>query len=58
MKKVTGTTLVLMGSGLLLLALLLDNLSPVFQSILLVASIVMNIVGIVKNIRERRNNQL
>ena len=57
MTKLTGTTLVLMGSGLLLLALLID-LEPVYQGVLLVASIVMNIWGIVKNIRERRNNQL
>lgn len=57
MTKLTGTTLVLMGSGLLLLALLID-LEPVYQAVLLVASIVMNIWGIAKNIRERRNNQL
>jgi uncharacterized membrane protein len=57
MTKLTGTTLVLMGSGLLLLALLID-LEPVYQGVLLAASIVMNIWGIVKNIRERRNNQL
>lgn len=57
MTKLTGTTLVLMGSGLLLLAVLI-GLEPVYQGVLLVASIVMNIWGIVRNIRERRNNQL
>lgn len=57
MKKVSGTTLVFMGSGLLILALVL-KLQPAYQAVLLVGSIVLNLIGIVKNIRDRRKNQL
>lgn len=57
MKDVTGTTLVLMGSGLLLLALVLDSLNPWYQAVLLIASMVMNIWGIVKIIREKQKSK-
>lgn len=57
MKDVTGTTLVLMGSGLLLLALVLDSLNPWYQAVLLIASMVMNIWGIVKIIREKHKSK-
>ncbi len=57
MKDVTGTTLVLMGSGLLLIALVLDSLNPWYQAALLVASMVMNLWGIVKIIREKQKSK-
>ena len=46
----------LMGIGLLPIALLIDNLY--LKSILLVASIVLNIIAIVKNFREKKENKL
>ena len=45
-----------MGTGFLPLALLMDNLY--LKSILLVASIVLNIMAIVKNFKEKRENKL
>lgn len=56
MKKVNSFTLMLMGTGLLPLALLMNNLY--LQALLLVASIVMNIVAVVKNFKEKRQNKL
>ncbi|HEX8562528.1 MAG TPA: hypothetical protein VF676_06060 [Flavobacterium sp.] len=55
MKKVNSITLMLMGTGFLPLALLMDNLY--LKSILLVASIVMNIIAIIKNFKEKRENK-
>jgi len=55
MKKVNSMTLMIMGTGLIPVALLIDNL--LLKSILLVASIVMNIVAVVKNFKEKKNNE-
>lgn len=45
-----------MGSGFIPIALLIDNLY--LKSILLVASIVMNIIAIFKNFKEKKENKL
>lgn len=46
----------IMGTGLIPVALFLDNM--LLKSILLVASIIMNIVAVVKNFKEKKNNEL
>ena len=46
----------IMGSGLLPVALLIDNI--LLKSVLLVASIVLNLVAIVKNFKEKNENKL
>ncbi len=56
MKKVNSITLMLMGTGLLPVALFIDHV--VLSSILLIASIVMNIIAIIKNFKEKRENKL
>ncbi len=45
-----------MGTGLLPVALFIDHV--VLSSILLIASIVMNIIAIIKNFKEKRENKL
>ena len=56
MKKANSITLMLMGTGLIPVALLLDNL--LLKSILLLGSIVLNIVAVVKSFKEKKNNEL
>lgn len=56
MKKPDSIGLMIMGIGLLPVAMLMTNL--VLQGIVLVASIVLNLMAIVKNIREKKKNQL
>ena len=56
MRKVNSITLMLMGSGLIPVALLIDNLF--LKSVLLVASIVLNIIAVIKNFREKKQNKL
>lgn len=46
----------IMGMGLLPVALIMSNL--LLQGIVLVASIILSLMAIVKNIREKKNNQL
>jgi len=55
-KKPDSIALMIMGIGLLPVAMLMSNL--LLQGIVLVASIVLNLVAIVKNIREKKKNQL
>ena len=56
MKKIDSITLMLMGTGLIPVAYFIDNL--ILKSILLVASIIMNIVAVIKNFREKRERKL
>jgi hypothetical protein len=56
MKKLNSISLMIMGSGLLPVAMIIDNLF--LKSILLVASIVLNIIAIVKNFKEKKENKL
>ena len=46
----------IMGSGLLPVAMLMDNLF--LKCLLLLASIVLNIIAIVKNFKEKKENKL
>jgi hypothetical protein len=46
----------LMGTGFLLLALVMNN--DYLQAILLILSIVLNVVAVIKNFREKRENKL
>ena len=46
----------IMGTGLLPVALIIDNLY--LKAILLLGSIVLNIIAIVKNFKEKRENKL
>ncbi len=55
MNNVNSITLVLMGIGLLPVAHFMDNL--LLKYIVLIASIVLNLAAIVKNIKEKRNKQ-
>lgn len=56
MKKTNSITLMLMGSGLIPIALLIDDL--LLKSVFLLASIVLNIIAVVKNFKEKKNNEL
>lgn len=56
MKQLNSISLMIMGTGLLPVAMLMDNL--LLQSALLLASIVLNIIAIVKNFKEKKENQL
>jgi len=56
MKNLNSISLMIMGSGLLPVALLIDNI--LLKSVLLVASIVLNLVAIVKNFKEKNENKL
>ena len=56
MKKANSITLMIMGTGLIPVALFIDNL--LLKSILLGASIVLNVVAVVKNFKEKKNNEL
>jgi hypothetical protein len=46
----------IMGTGLLPVALIIDNLY--LKTILLVGSIVLNIIAIIKNFKEKKENKL
>lgn len=48
-------TLMIMGIGLLPIALYIEN--SIMQAILLIASCVLNLVAIVKSIKEKKHNQ-
>jgi hypothetical protein len=56
MKKVSSISLMIMGTGLLPVALLMDNI--ILKSILLIGSIVLNIAAVVKNFREKKEKNL
>jgi len=56
MKKPDSIALMIMGIGLLPVAMLMSNL--LLQGIVLIASIVLNLMAIVKNIKEKKRNQL
>ena len=45
-----------MGTGLIPIALLIDNL--LLKSVFLLGSIVLNIIAVVKNFKEKKNNEL
>lgn len=55
MQKLNSISLMIMGTGLLPVALIIDNLY--LKGILLIASIVLNIVAIVKNFKEKKENK-
>lgn len=56
MKKISSISLMIMGTGFLLVAFLMENIF--LKSILLIGSIVLNIIAIVKNFKEKKENQL
>lgn len=56
MKKPDSITLMLMGTGLIPVALIMGNI--VLKSILLVASIIMNILAVVRNFREKQKKNM
>ena len=56
MKKADSITLMLMGIGLLPVALVIENLF--LQCILLLASIILNIVAVVRSFKEKKENKL
>jgi hypothetical protein len=56
MKKPNSIGLMIMGIGLLPVAMLMST--PLLQSIVALASIVLSIIAIIKNIREKKRNQL
>ncbi len=56
MKSLNSISLMIMGTGFMLVAFIMDNLW--LKSILLVASIVLNLIAIVRNFREKKKNQL
>jgi hypothetical protein len=56
MKKLNSISLMVMGIGLLPVAYFIENLF--LKCILLVASIVLNIIAIVKSFKEKRENKL
>lgn len=55
MKKLNSHTLMFMGIGLLPVAYIMDNL--LLKSILLLGSIVLNIIAIIKNLKEKNENK-
>ncbi len=55
MKRADSITLMLMGTGLVPVALIIDNL--LLKCIMLVGSIVLNIVAIVRNFKEKNENK-
>ncbi|HLA55892.1 MAG TPA: hypothetical protein VK623_07310 [Flavobacterium sp.] len=56
MKKLNSITLMIMGTGLLPVAYILENVF--LKCVLLLASIILNIIAIVKNFKEKRENKL
>lgn len=55
MKKADSITLMLMGMGLIPVALLMEN--DYLQAILLIASMVLNIVAVYRNFKEKKDNK-
>ena len=56
MKKLSSISLMLMGAGLLPVALLMHSLW--LQAPILLASIVLSLMAIFRNIKEKKENQL
>ncbi len=56
MQKVSSFSMMLMGTGFLILAYFLDNVYV--KTILLVASIVLNILAVIKNFKEKKDKKL
>lgn len=56
MKKPDSIALMIMGIGLMPVAMLMSTL--LLKCIVLVASIVLNIMAIIKNFKEKRENKL
>ena len=56
MKNLNSISLIIMGIGLLPVALIIDNW--ILKSILLIASIVLNITAVIKNFKEKKKNNL
>ncbi|HEX9979674.1 MAG TPA: hypothetical protein VGB50_03820 [Flavobacterium sp.] len=56
MKKLNSVSLVLMGVGLLPVAHIIRN--PFQKSILLIACIILNLIGIAKVLKERKERNL
>ncbi len=56
MQKLNSISLMVMGTGFLLLALIMDNF--ITKSVALVLSIILNIIAIVKNFKEKKENKL
>ena len=55
MNKVNSISLMVMGIGFLILALLLDNVYV--KSVVLLASIVLNVIAIFRNFKEKKENK-
>jgi hypothetical protein len=56
MEKLNSISLLIMGTGFLPLAMIMDNM--VLKCLALLVSIVLNIMAIVRNFREKRENKL
>ena len=55
MKKLSSISLMVMGTGLLPVALVMSNW--ILKSVLLLASIVLNITAVVRNFKEKKENE-
>ncbi|WP_290839675.1 hypothetical protein [Flavobacterium sp.] len=56
MQKLSSVSLMIMGTGFLPLALLIENV--LLQAFVLLISMVLNIMAIVRNLKEKRENKL